>query len=889
MKAKKLIVTVVILLFAIFLATNFVLAQDFGVQPVNDVINLESGDPRTIVGRIINIALSFLGLIVLSLMIYAGFLWMTSGGDEEKVRKAKDILQSAVIGLVITLSAWAIATFIISRLWGATTGTGNNNISTVNNNISSNSGLGAIGTCSVETVYPEDAQKDVPRNVSIIATFKEPVGLASVCIDSGGNSCECNNDSCALINPEVIRIFSEELGDACGDTCPEVNSNTSNVLVSISSDQKTMVLRPELYLGSSEKKTKYGVKITSDLLKSNGSSMFSSCSTNDFYWGFEVSTKVDLTPPQVVVGRLFPQPDSEMDVSDAGSVATVANAEIFVKDCPNVFKPAEVLSVTPEAEIDLYYHGLIDKFKVTIPADAENRAQLYNGNTNALLGISDFNDQGVVSFNSYFSLKAENRVAGSLWEVTITPEQKADTLTVGNTKYIFSMTPENNNIVVNQTSCFTGEQAINIQAKISGHPDVNVQLQDNRVLLSAKVAGVDGNEINLESTNNSALELTQFSGGTASTNNYIVNDKRDTAMNTVIKVGFNEAMNPVTLSGPAIEVSDYIRVINVSQTSLAGGSTCTLDSQCRSYNCDSSVCVGDYLNGRFMISDAYKTVEFISDNECGINGCGEKIYCLPPSSELAVEIRAADLNVCDNDQACAPFNPFKNCSLGSLGYRTCQDNNQRNYPAADIFTLNGITDAASNSLDGNKDTVADGPISFFNENTGDINNKDSYRFSFFVNNQKEISSPQITAVTPSGGQADILNLTNPVEITFNTLMMSSTLRSGSLLMASGLESENHKLINLMSSSVTPLGYWVNSNDVDSNPVDGISDITISEIKHSPFLEAISYSAQVGSGVKDVYQNCFKPSAGPGCQADWENPSCCFGIATSLLDETGNCE
>src|SRR5680860_1150612 len=127
MKRKKLIITGIILVFAIFLAANFVSAQDFGIEPVNDVVNLASGDPRTIVGRIINIALSFLGLIVLSLMIYAGFLWMTSGGDEEKVRKAKDILQSAVIGLVITLSAWAIATFIISRLWGATTGTGNNN------------------------------------------------------------------------------------------------------------------------------------------------------------------------------------------------------------------------------------------------------------------------------------------------------------------------------------------------------------------------------------------------------------------------------------------------------------------------------------------------------------------------------------------------------------------------------------------------------------------------------------------------------------------------------------------------------------------------------------------------------------------------------------------
>src|SRR5665811_1607187 len=102
----------------------------------------------------------------------------------------------------------------------------------------------------------------------------------------------------------------------------------------------------------------------------------------------------------------------------------------------------------------------------------------------------------------------------------ITPEQKADTLTIGTTKYIFSNTPENNNIVVNQANCITGEQASNIQAKVSGHSDVNVQLEGNRALLTAKTAGTKGNDIYLSSTNNSALELTPFSGGTASTNNY---------------------------------------------------------------------------------------------------------------------------------------------------------------------------------------------------------------------------------------------------------------------------------------------------------------------------------------------------------------------------------
>lgn len=889
MKNKKQIFIGIFLVVTMFLVANFVSAQDFGLEPIEENINLGDSDPRAIVGRLVNIALSFLGVIVLGLIIYSGFLWMTSGGDEEKVRKAKGILKNAIIGLVITLSAWAIATFIINSLWGATTGSETNFQAPSNNNLSSYSGLGAIGSCSVESVYPENAQKDVPRNASIIATFKEPVALNSVCVDSSGNSCECNNGSCALINPQVIRIYTENLGDACSTNCPDVNTNITDVAVAFSSDRKTLVLSPYTYLGSQESKVEYVVKITADLQKQNGSSMFRSCSSDSLEWGFEVSTKLDLTPPQVISGQLFPQPDNEADVSGTTTDAVAANAEIFVMTCPNVYSPARLISVTPETEVSLNYHGEINRFIVSIPANTPNKAQLHNANTNALLGIADFDDQDIVSFNDYFSLKAENRTPGNMWAINIVPEQKADSLTIGNTVYIFSTTSENNNILVNQSNCNTSEQAQNIHAKVSGNNDASSQLVGNRILLTSKVAGTSGNGIDLLTTNYNAFELTPFSGGADSVSNYQVRGLKDTAMNTVVKINFNEAMNPITLSGPASEVSNYIKIVNANPASLASGSACSLDSDCRSYNCQSSVCLGDYINGRFALSSGYRTVEFISDRECGINGCGETVYCLPPSSNLAVEIRAADLKACSGEQDCISYNPFNSCSLGSLGYRTCQDSNQRNYPLADIFNLNGIVDSAFNSLDGNRDSVSDGPIAFFNENINNVNSRDSYQYSFFVSNQKQLSSPEITAITPVNGESDILNLTNPVEITFNTLMMSSTLRSGGAILSDAQDGASHKFVNLKTAAQLPLGYWISSVDVDSNPLDGVSDITKTEIRHSPFQEAISYSAQAGSGVKDVYQNCFKPSSGPGCQASWENPSCCFGSSTNLLDEEGNCQ
>lgn len=108
------------------LAARLLFAADFGTNAVSDGLNnsLATGDPRTIVGRIINIALGFLGAIAVGIIIWGGVVWMTSNGDEEKITKAKQILKNGVIGLIIILSSWAIATFILIRLGGAISGNG---------------------------------------------------------------------------------------------------------------------------------------------------------------------------------------------------------------------------------------------------------------------------------------------------------------------------------------------------------------------------------------------------------------------------------------------------------------------------------------------------------------------------------------------------------------------------------------------------------------------------------------------------------------------------------------------------------------------------------------------------------------------------------------------
>lgn len=76
------------------------------------------GDIAVSIGGVIKGLLSLVGTIFLLLTVYAGILWMTAQGDESKVEKSKSIIRASVIGLVITLSAYAITFFVTTKLTG---------------------------------------------------------------------------------------------------------------------------------------------------------------------------------------------------------------------------------------------------------------------------------------------------------------------------------------------------------------------------------------------------------------------------------------------------------------------------------------------------------------------------------------------------------------------------------------------------------------------------------------------------------------------------------------------------------------------------------------------------------------------------------------------------
>ncbi len=77
-----------------------------------DNIPFEEPGVPGIIGTVVGAALSFIGILFFVLIIYGGITWMTAAGNETQISKAKNLIISAIIGLIIVLAAYAITSFI---------------------------------------------------------------------------------------------------------------------------------------------------------------------------------------------------------------------------------------------------------------------------------------------------------------------------------------------------------------------------------------------------------------------------------------------------------------------------------------------------------------------------------------------------------------------------------------------------------------------------------------------------------------------------------------------------------------------------------------------------------------------------------------------------------
>lgn len=133
MKIKILYLLLAVMVLGLLASPIF--AQTTITDNMRDVINKPGvlslpsidkdlkGGAQTIIGNIINAFLGLFGAFFLILVIYGGFKWMNAKGNQEEMDKAKKILQSAIIGFIIVMMAYAISFFVASALEGAATAT----------------------------------------------------------------------------------------------------------------------------------------------------------------------------------------------------------------------------------------------------------------------------------------------------------------------------------------------------------------------------------------------------------------------------------------------------------------------------------------------------------------------------------------------------------------------------------------------------------------------------------------------------------------------------------------------------------------------------------------------------------------------------------------------
>ena len=286
--SKIFVISLFILMGAVFLWPNISFAQspDLGINYANN-LGLAKADPRVAIVELVRLGITFLGIIAVIYLLYAGYLWMTSAGNEEKIAKAKKTLINAVIGLAVILSSFLIVSFVISRMNdalngvsapGAGRGPGSSGI-----------GLGSSGNGIIETHYPTRGQTGVPRNTSIAITFREPMMIYG----AGG----------LIAAGDVINTSNVQI-DKRDDFSPPYQAN----FTATTTDGLTFVfhqLAP--YIGSPSESIWYTVALNNTILKANGDKAWPGAG-GGYAWDFQVSTIIDVTPPRVK--SIIPRPDA---------------------------------------------------------------------------------------------------------------------------------------------------------------------------------------------------------------------------------------------------------------------------------------------------------------------------------------------------------------------------------------------------------------------------------------------------------------------------------------------------------------------------------------------------------------------------------------------------
>jgi len=110
----------IVLISALFMPMMASAQSDiFGINRMSNT-NLGSKEVGDTAAGVVNIVLSFLGILAVLGIVAGGFVYMTSGGNADKKGQGQNGMIAGVIGLVIVLSAYAISRFVLKSLQNET-------------------------------------------------------------------------------------------------------------------------------------------------------------------------------------------------------------------------------------------------------------------------------------------------------------------------------------------------------------------------------------------------------------------------------------------------------------------------------------------------------------------------------------------------------------------------------------------------------------------------------------------------------------------------------------------------------------------------------------------------------------------------------------------------
>ncbi|MEK9183000.1 MAG: IPT/TIG domain-containing protein, partial [Patescibacteria group bacterium] len=259
---------------------------------------LVNTDIRIIVAKIINVALGLLGIIALVLVLWGGYEYMTAGGDEEKVTKAKKIMLDAAIGLAIILSAFAITQFVISKLTDAIMAQYQEQAAGGPGEPTNCVG----GQCYSNTAFyaTVESQGNLPlKNIIVTVNFKEEPNLPA----------PVNKDTATLENIQVVPVVSgagtadEVLASAPFSGFLQFAPNSGDSTVEFHPTGSCAPENPDVSVCFG-KNTTYKVILSPNIKEAQISGLLAKnldCANHACSFYFTTGDKYDNTPPQAAM------------------------------------------------------------------------------------------------------------------------------------------------------------------------------------------------------------------------------------------------------------------------------------------------------------------------------------------------------------------------------------------------------------------------------------------------------------------------------------------------------------------------------------------------------------------------------------------------------------